>query len=265
MRRTASILAALALTGTAVLAVQTTASAAPTAKKTKPEITLKVDKTVLEVGKKVTLKGKITPKKGTKGDKVIVKQKTGDKAWKTQAKVKVNRKGKFTWSDKPTSAQVRKYKVVLPKTKKHAKAKSKPVTVSVGRWMQVNQVRRATAEGLYPKTVSVANTEYKRSLGTYNYYTGDMRFAEYNLFRKCYTLRTEVALTDDAPSNTSAVLRTELDGTTKSTSTVDTLGTSTPLTVDLTNAYRIRFEIETDDVRPQAEAAFLSPEFLCSE
>lgn len=266
MRRTASILTALALAaGTTAALTAPTATAAPAAKKAKPAITLKVDKTVVEAGKKVTLKGTIKPKKGTKGDKVTIQQRNGDKPWKTQAKVKVNGKGKFTWSDKPTTGTVRKYRAILPKTKKHAKATSKAVTVTAAQWMNLLEVQWAHSARMDSKTTRVNGVDYPRSAQNYFWSGATDASIELNLYRRCYKLKAEVALSDTTVSNSSAKMTLQLDGVTKLTKDVSALGTKLAYNADLTGAYRARLEILSTSGGSDTVAAFLSPQFLCTQ
>src|SRR6478752_2418276 len=202
--------AALAAALTAGLTVPAaSAGHAPVARKAAYKPTLKASSPTVEATKKLVLSGKVKP--ATKGTKVVLEKRIGDsKKWSTEAKLKVSKKGTYTYTDKPKNVGVRYYRVVAPKV-----GKSKPVKVTVMQWrslakMQFRETRATT--GTYG--AKIAGKLYEPAVvGVSGFAEG---YADWNLDAACTTLRVRIGTGDVGDTNATShiVLADALKGTT---------------------------------------------------
>ncbi len=115
--------------------------------------------------------------------------------------------------------------------------------------------------------VLVGGVKYPNSLYNGNTWPGSApMYREFNLIRQCFKVKTSVALTDNSATGATTTTRILSDGVLKSTTELNTLGAVVPVTVDVTNAFRVRFEVPSPplETSPQHQAAFLNPQFLCT-
>src|SRR6478752_1865846 len=158
--------AALAAALTAGLTVPAaSAGHAPVARKAAYKPTLKASSPTVEATKKLVLSGKVKP--ATKGTKVVLEKRIGDsKKWSTEAKLKVSKKGTYTYIDRPRRAGVRYYRVVVPKVGKVKAGKSKPVKVTVAAWQSLANLpfRKAEFTGVLWNGATIAGTSYSPSI-----------------------------------------------------------------------------------------------------
>lgn len=239
------------------------ASAAKAAKK--PTIKLTARKSVIEKGKKVKFSGRVRPAKGTKGDTVVIKKRT-KKGWKVEGRTTVKKKGKFAFTDKPTTATSRSYKAVLKRTKKHRKATSAKVDVAVATWRDMDGLddQVATSSRMHPVVVKSNGTLYEHSLRSSWYGEDAEGWLELNLYGKCFKMRSRVALGDSSATGASAHFTLHNDGTSVYENDVAELFTSKPANISLTGVKRLRFEASRLDPTINTQAAFLSPTLLCT-
>jgi len=267
MRRATILVLTAALT-TGTLAAAAGASASPPARAGKPtvEITLAAAPSTVELGGKVTLKGRVTPRKRARGERVVVKQRTGTKPWKVVGRAKVRATGRFTWSEKPTTATTRRYKVLLPASARHQRARTAPVEVVVSKWFRVSELKPTSYQQVTAREAVVNGVGHWPSLGSF-FHPVDLTagFVEYNLYGRCTQLRTAAALTDEAEEQSTARARILLNGSPVSDLALTQLNTSQPIRANLSGVNRIRFDLASTNPDHLAQAAFLNPEFHCTD
>jgi len=260
---------ALAAALTAGLTVPAaTASHAQVARKAAYKPTLKASSATVEATKKLVLSGKVKPV--PKGTKVVLEKRIGDsKKWSTEAKLKVSKKGTFTYTDKPKNVGVRYYRVVAPKTGKVKAGKSKPVKVTVMQWrslakMQFRETKATT--GTYG--AKIAGKLYEPAVvGVSGFAEG---YADWNLDVACTTLRVRIGTGDVGDTNATShiVLADALKGTTLVDKSF-ALTQSESATFDITGMFRLSFTWTSNvagSAEPQAGAqpVLAQPEVLCA-
>ncbi len=269
MRRTTRLIAAAATTALAAGLLVPTANAAPSPRKpAKVGITLSTTTPVVELGKKVSLKGRVTPKKGVKGLRLVIQQKTGTKGWKKAGTTTVKKSGKFTFTEKPTTATRRSYRAMVVNNKHFKKAKSPKVAVAVASWRDARKVTEGPLSGItWDPTIRVGGVKYSDALVSTEWEFGPApMYKEFNLIRQCFKVKTSVALTDNSATGATTTARIYSDSVLKSTTELNTLGAVVPVTVDVTNAFRVRFEVPSRplETSPEHLVAFLDPRILCT-
>jgi len=264
--------AALAAALTAGLTVPAASAAsagnAPLARKAAYKPTLKASSPTVEATKKLVLSGKVKP--ATKGTKVVLEKRIGDsKKWSTEAKLKVSKKGTFTYSDKPKTVGIRYYRVVAPKVGKVKAGKSKPVKVTVMAWRSLvkTQFRQTEATtGTYG--AKIAGKLYEPAIvGVAGFAQG---YGDWNLDSTCTTLRMRIGTGDVGDTNATShiVLADALKGTTLFDKSF-ALTQSEPATFDITGVFRLSFTWTSNvagSAAPQAGAqpVLAQPELLCA-
>ncbi len=106
--------------------VLTTASPAEAARKRK--VSISVSDRSITTGEAIRISGTVKP--ALKGAKVTIQKRTG-KRWTTEKRVALNARGAYSYVDKLSTAQSRRYRVVMPQRGKFATSVSKQVRVKV--------------------------------------------------------------------------------------------------------------------------------------
>jgi hypothetical protein len=225
-------------------------------------VTAKADKTELVLGQRVNITGKVSP--AAAGKTVLLQEKIGDKAWKDQRKGTIKKSGKYEVSDKPTSMNARKYRVVKAGTDTRRKGVSKAIAVSVFQWHDVYDLAVRANQNMYPaQTLDIDTVEFPKSLQGYGYYQTDPTgFIDYNIERKCTTLKATYGMSDDADTGSSAKIDVVGDGTELYTGTFSLLQ-SEARTLDIRGVFRLAFQFQSLTAE-NAVPAVGSPEVLCS-
>jgi len=245
-----------------------TAGNAPVERKAAFKPTLKANAPTVEATKKLVLSGKVKP--ATKGTKIVLEKRLGDsKKWSTEAKLKVSKKGTFTYTDKPKTPGVRYYRVVAPKVGKVKAGTSKPVKVTVMAWRSLvkMQFRQADATtGTYG--AKIAGKQYEPAIvGVSGFAHG---YADWNLDATCTTLRVRIGTGDVSDTNATShiVLADAIKGETLFAKSF-ALTQSEAATFDITGVFRLSLTWTshvTGSAEPQAGAqpVLAQPELLCS-
>lgn len=262
-------IAALAATLTAGLTVPaSSASGVPLARKATYKATLKANATNVEAGTKLVLSGKVKP--ATKGGAVILQKRIADsKQWSKEAKLKMSKKGTFTYTDKPKTPGVRYYRVVVPKAGAVKAGKSKAVKVSVMRWRSLTETpfRQAVGTTVAWSGASIAGKPYAPAVAPA---PGAIQgTADWNLDPSCTTLRVRLGNGDQSDVGARAVLT--LDGGPGAFSYTHSYGLteSEAKTFDVSDVFRLSYTWKStvagsDEPAAGAQALLAKPELYCA-
>ncbi|MDR7252706.1 hypothetical protein J2X46_001682 [Nocardioides sp. BE266] len=260
MNRFTAFTAAAAL-AIAPLALATPSTAAP-AKAGSYTVTAKVNKT-MAIGKETTIKvkGRVTPKAA--GQKVILQQRVGNKkSWKATGDAKIKSNGTYKLTDVPSTAGKRQYRVVKPASNGIRKGVSKALDVEVYSWSPLTARPVGPLQNVEFNGATIATDYYSASIVTV---TPNVNGSiEYTLGRKCLQLRATYALTDQSASTASGAVAVSADGVVLANPSLN-VGTVVQQTLDIEDAFRIRFDLATAVTSPSvAYTAIGSPEVLCT-
>jgi hypothetical protein len=264
-RRLLSAAATVALTAgvLATTSATATATATPAHRATPFEVTAKASTTELVRGKKVTIHGKVSPK--AKGEKDVLEQKIGKTAWKRTGSATLNKRGHYEVSDKPSSMNPRKYRVVKAASAKHKKGVSKSVAVTVFKWHDVYDLQARSIDSFYraPRWMTINGVKFPHSLWGHNYGSAEPTGSiDYNIERQCITLKSTYGMADRADTGSSVKIDVLGDGSELFTGTF-ALFESQAKTLDLHGVFRLAFQY-TPLTEAKAFPTIASPKVLCS-
>ena len=209
---------------------------------------------------RVRITGRVKP--GAAGQKVTLLQRLeGRTKWTRSGSAKVKRNGTFLLKDAPDNPGVRYYRVLKPAGNGFAKGLSKELELAVWAWDDLVDRSAGANSGIVRDSSPQFGTEYYYgSLTTQT--PGTLGSIEYTLGDKCRSLRATYALTDDSASGATGAVTVWVDGVTKATHVLGTGVIVEDHVVDVTDAFRLRFEA-TASATPVGTAAIGSPEVLC--
>jgi hypothetical protein len=238
------------------------ATTAPEARKaTTYKVIAKLTKADVVAGEDtVKVKGRVKPKAA--GQKVTLQQRReGRKKWVKSGTAKIKKNGTFVLKDKPSVAGVRYYRVLKPAAGGIKAGKSKELKLNVWGWDKLAYRLTGANAGVVTNVYTQFGTEgYPYSLVQQT--SGTPGYVEYTLGKKCRTLRATYALTDDSATGASGAVTVSVDGVAKSTHALATGTIVADHEIDVTNAFRIRFDMNATPT-PAGKAAVGSPEVLC--
>lgn len=216
----------------------------------------------LVFGKTVAFKGSVTPKAA--GQAIYLQIRYSKTAqWTVEQKRMIASDGTFTLRDTASSLKTRWYRVWKPAASGHAGDVSDTMRVTVWRWhyltdLEGKYVGRSSGWVDYGVTVAIDGNTYKKSIEYTAYNEG---WIEYNLSRKCKTVRATYGLTDDSSSGAQGNVEVLGDGTSKYVRTFD-LGQHETKSLGTRNVLRLRIEYaQFSEV--DAYPATGSPRVLC--
>lgn len=274
LHRTLVAALAAAATGLALAAVPAAGAAtagpvpaAASAKaKAKPfKVTLQASNLAPQVGKKLVLKGKVSP--GSTGSRVVLQKRwEGKKSWSTEAHTKVGKASKFEFTAVPIEPGEREYRVVKAASGKRAKGVSEPVSVTVFAWRRLADLSQRTSEGFTTDTSTILGEQLEDSLAGFE--ASGAR--DYNLARDCTDLRAVLGLDDVSDDTATTTINLVTDGTTAYTRTF-ALTQSETVQLPLTGVFRLGFTYTAanpaseDPTQPTGVRPVVgTPEVLCS-
>lgn len=264
MNRSAAAAAALAVLAPA-MALTTPAATADSAADGRAaapyQVTAKIDKADVVAGEDtVRVVGRVKP--AAAGQKVVLQQRQdGRNRWTKSGTAKVRSTGRFVLKDDPSTAGVRYYRVLKPAGNGRSAGKSAELRLSVWAWGKLAHRAPGANAGMVRSTTTYFGTDaYSSSLATQT--AGTPGHIEYTLGDKCRTLRATYALTDDSATGASGTVAVTVDGAVKATHQLGTGVIVKDHVVDVTDAFRIRFDA-TATATPAGTAAVGSPEVLC--
>lgn len=204
-------------------------------------VTVKASATTVNAGQKVTFTGTVKPRGAAAGEKVVLQERFEPGAkWKDQKKDSLNRRGKYSLSDKPSTNTQHSYRVVMAATGKHAKGVSKTVKVTVYGWVSLTSLPSVNDEGMSFRSVDINGKTYDDSVVSYS--ANATASIEFNLGHRCDALRATFGLSTSSTTGGQAELGVLSDGTSVYDQTFEleqtdkkTIALDTPLKIKLTS------------------------------
>ena len=224
-------------------------------------VTARINRSEVVAGEeKVRITGRVKPLAA--GETVVLQQrKDGRNRWTKSGTAKVKANGTFVLKDDPSTAGIRFYRVVKPASDGFKAGRSGELELAVWAWGRLTNRSSGATFGISRGTSPQFGTEsYPSSLSTTT--PGTAGYIEYTLGKKCRSLRATYALTDDSATGATGSVAVLVDGVTKANHALGTGVIVRDHVVDVTDAFRIRFNA-TASASPIGTAAVGTPEVLC--
>ncbi|MBD3947428.1 hypothetical protein [Nocardioides ganghwensis] len=207
----------------------------------------------------VRITGKVKPKAA--GQKVLLQQRPeASKRWRKSGTATIKSSGRFVLKDEPSKAGVRYYRVVKPASDGMKSGTSRELRLEVWGWTPLTWWPAGANSGV--------SLDYGTTFGTEPYYNsvllrtaGTPGYVEYTLGRKVRALRATYALTDDSATGASGSVTVLVDGVRVVTHALTTGTITKDHVVDLTDAFRVRFDMSAT-ATPAGRVAVGNPEVL---
>ncbi|NPC45019.1 hypothetical protein [Nocardioides sp. zg-1230] len=208
----------------------------------------------------VRITGKVKPR--TAGQKVFLQQRPeGSNRWRKSGTAKIKSSGRFVLEDEPSRPGVRFYRVLKPTADGIKGGTSRELQLDVWGWQPLSWRAYGANSGVTIGTGTYIGAEYFGSnlvLQT----PGTPGYVEYTLGRQCRLLRATYALTDSSATGASGFVTISVDGAAKVTHALATGTVIRDHEVDLTGAFRMRFDL-SGSATPAGSSAVAEPEVLC--
>lgn len=242
-----------------------TAAQAPTERRAAYQPTLKASKTTVVTGQKLVLSGRVKP--AVKGGTVVLQKRIEGRKWAVEKRLTMTKAGKFRYVDKPSTPGLRSYRVMVPKAGKVKAGTSKPVKVTVLRWVPLTQLAVRAIDGTRAgTTVSIGGKQYANSVVSN---AGAAKGTiDWNLDPSCTTLRTRFGAGDDGDADATA--HVTLTGDSEQLFSGQFMLTqSESRTFDVSDVFRLAFAWSSTkagvlEPRAGAIATMAGPELLCA-
>jgi hypothetical protein len=225
-------------------------------------VTVKASATTVNVGQKVTFTGTVKPRGAAAGQKVVLQErfKPGAK-WRVQATDRINAKGRYSLSDKPTANTRHSYRVVMPATGKHRKGVSATSKVTVYDWTYLTKLTDVNNQRMTNGAVNINAKAYRHSVFAYS---SSSASREYNVDHKCIKMRATFGISDNSSTGGQATVGVISDGTNVYSNTFD-VGQREKKTVEIAKPLKLRLEaVSTGAADTQGHGAFGSAQVLCT-
>ncbi len=254
--------AGLALIATPLVATTATASDTTSERRAGYSVSAKINKdTAIAKEDTVKIRGKVTPKAA--GDKVVLQQRMeGKKTWSVSGTSKIRANGTYLLKDDPSAAGTRFYRVVKPAAGRIKKGVSQELELVVYGWEKLGYRTRGPATNVFVTNAEIATEDYDASIVTDK--AGTPASVEYTLGKKCLTLRATYALTDSSATGSTGTAALKVDGQVAFASTLVLGQIIADHEVDITDAFRISYELVPSGT-PAAYVAAATPEVLCTK
>jgi hypothetical protein len=228
-------------------------------------VTVKASDTTVNAGQKVTFTGTVKPHGAAAGEKVVLQErfKPGAK-WKDQKKDKVNGRGKYSLSDRPSANTQHSYRVVMAATGKHAKGVSKTIKATVYGWVGLSSLPNVNNEGMSFRSVDINGKTYDDSV--VSYWSNATASIEFNLGHRCDSLRATFGLSTSSTTGGSAELGVLSDGTSVYDQTFE-LEQTDKTTISLDTPLKIKLTSTDSNVEPEIDGygALGDPQAHCTQ
>jgi hypothetical protein len=218
-----------------------------------------------EVGKKIAVSGKVTGP-GAAASKVLVERRYGAAAWKTVAKPKTDKHGKYHAKVPLVQPGDTSFRVVKAASSSAKQGTSKTLTRTVWGWLNLADQTYFSAFSVANTTTTVHGTDYPKSFETAAGLPGVAVYVE--LGQSCDRARTDFAWTDGSDDTGAKLTLQHGDPNTATPSTEadgDAVGT---VTDDVTGLDEYALVLNaTQGSGPdasQAVATLMTPRFHCS-
>lgn len=250
-------------------AVAATLAPADSADAARPHwhVTMKADRTTVQVGKKIHFTGRVS--RAAAGKLVVLQEKVGPgHRWKSRRNAVVRRDGTYRTYDRPTVNRARSYRVVMSATKHRKRGISPKVRVVVYAWQSLTSRPYVNQNRMYVESSVVINAQsFPSSLEGYMHdpQYDTTQSIEYNLDHQCTRFRGTFGLSDDSETSGQATMVASADGKAWFTQTFS-LGQSAPGPKTWTTPpLKIRFESTSLNSGAMGLGAVGTPEVYCTE
>jgi hypothetical protein len=260
MTTTAALIAAALPLAAAGLA-PATAAEAPAAGAAKYVVTATINKGTAIGGQDIVkIRGRVTPR--AVGQRVILQQRLeGKRRWAVSGTARVKPTGKFVLKDDPEVAGARFYRVVKPAAGAVKAGVSQEMLLVVYAWEALASRSSGPNAGVTTGTVPIGTDSYAGSI--YKYSASSPGFIEYTLGKECLQLTATYALTDDSATGGTGSVLLSADGVQRTFAPL-AIGTITTKTIDVRDAFRIRFDFASSS-SPVAYPAAAGVQVLCTK
>lgn len=224
-------------------------------------VTAKANVTTLTLGSTGLIRGNVKP--AAPKQRVFLQQLVR-RDWTTIRAKRLTKKSKYKMVMNPTKPGVNQFRVCKKAFKRIRAACTGPVRVTVFRWHYLTDFDAVASDDLEEEdTLSINGVNYKKSLMTH-YFFSTSAYREYNLDRKCIALKGVAGIEDSSRSGSRGQLEILTDGNSLLNQTL-TLGSATPFSLNVTNAFRLRFEATVRDDDTRGIVAVGSPQVYCAQ
>lgn len=225
------------------------------------EIEATINRRELTAGEFVKVRGRVTPKAA--GQKVILQQRlSGQRRWRESGVAKVKPTGRVVVLDQASTPGHRSYRLLMPATEAFGRSVSNEVWTAVWGWRSLTlSYAEGARSGVDTDVAPVISTNMRPSSIVLTS-SGTTGFVEYTVGRECRALMGTYALTDESETGATGTVTVTVDGRPVVTHGMGTGTIQEFHTVDITNAFRIRFDLEAS-ATPAGRAAVASPSVLC--
>lgn len=235
--RTAVVGLVVALTATLAAPVATAASAE---RRAAFRPTLAASAPTVVAGHRLILSGKVKPVR--KGTEVVLQKRIGDAKWRSEAVLTTNKRGAYTYRDKPTTPGVRHYRAVVHADGKVKGGASKAVTVTVYRWQNLTDLDvRRSSDTNEVSSVSINAHAYGPAFVGYAEPWANAGMVDWNLERQCLRLTGRIGNGDDSDDLATATIDIVADGGSRYSKTF-ALATSELKSFNLKGVFRLAFQ-----------------------
>jgi hypothetical protein len=209
----------------------------------------------------VKLTGTVIPKP-PEGSKVVVQVKyEGLKSWKKVGSATVKPNGNYRFDVEPESRLDRSYRVVKKTDGKAEGDTSRERAVAVTAWSWLSQLApSAGANVIKTATMPINGDVYGHVL--FSPTSSSTAFTEFTLGRNCTDLDVTFGLSDRTETGGKAFMTLKADGAVAFARAFN-LGESDTKVVDVTDVFRIRFDMAQDDTTPDTEPSLGAGRVLC--
>lgn len=223
-------------------------------------VTIKADATQVTLGDTVSFSGKVTPGGKAAGLKVVLQEKSA-RGWKAQDTDKLNAKGRYHLSDKPTINTSRQYRVVMPATGSRAQGLSPKVKVAVFGWSSLYDQAMVNPDGMSrTPSVNLNGAAYKKSISAT--WTGQTS-VEFNLNHLCTAVKGVFGINDNSESGAQSTLSALADGTQVYTHTF-AVGEKASKRIELNSPLKLKLTALSEVPGVRGLGAIGAPQILCT-
>jgi hypothetical protein len=229
---------------------------------TQYQVTLKASaKAAVAKEDTIKLTGSVIPKP-PEGSKVVVQVRyEGSKAWKKVGAATVKPNGNYRFDVEPESHLDRSYRVVKKTDDKGEGDTSRERDVAVTAWSWLNRLApSAEANVVKASTMPINGDVYGHVL--FSPTSSSTAFTEFTLGRNCTDLDVTFGLSDRTETGGKASMSLKSDGALVYNRAFN-LGESETKLVDVTDVFRIRFDMAQDDTTPDTEPSLGAGRVLC--
>jgi hypothetical protein len=229
---------------------------------TQYQVTLKASaKAAVAKEDTIKLTGSVIPKP-PEGSKVVVQVRyEGSKAWKKVGAATVKPNGNYRFDVEPESHLDRSYRVVKKTDDKGEGDTSRERDVAVTAWSWLNRLApSAEANVVKASTMPINGDVYGHVL--FSPTSASTAFTEFTLGRNCTDLDVTFGLSDRTETGGKASMSLKSDGAVVYNRAFN-LGESETKLVDVTDVFRIRFDMAQDDTTPDTEPSLGAGRVLC--